>query len=36
MRVIGDAVLPRRVDDAVREAAELAWSLAPAGPVVTR
>ncbi len=26
-RAIGDAVLPRRVDVAVREAAELAWSL---------
>lgn len=28
VRAIGDAVLPRRVDVAVREAAELAWSLA--------
>lgn len=28
VRVVGDARLARRVDDAVREAAELAWSLA--------
>jgi NADPH-dependent 2,4-dienoyl-CoA reductase/sulfur reductase-like enzyme len=28
VHVIGDARLARRVDDAVREAAELAWSLA--------
>jgi 2,4-dienoyl-CoA reductase (NADPH2) len=30
VRTIGDARLARRVDDAVREAAELAWSLQPA------
>ncbi len=36
VHVIGDARLARRVDDAVREAAELAWSLEPVGPVVTR
>jgi hypothetical protein len=29
VRTIGDARLARRVDDAVREAAELAWSLMP-------
>ena len=32
VHAIGDARLARRVDDAVREAAELAWSLTPAGP----
>jgi 2,4-dienoyl-CoA reductase-like NADH-dependent reductase (Old Yellow Enzyme family) len=33
VRAIGDACLARRVDDAVREAAELAWSLEPAGTI---
>ena len=33
VRVIGDARLARRVDDAVREAAELAWSLSAAAGV---
>ncbi len=32
VHVIGDARLARRVDDAVREAAELAWSLEPVAP----
>jgi NADPH-dependent 2,4-dienoyl-CoA reductase/sulfur reductase-like enzyme len=31
VRVIGDALLPRRVADAVREGAEVAWSLTPPG-----
>jgi 2,4-dienoyl-CoA reductase-like NADH-dependent reductase (Old Yellow Enzyme family) len=31
VRLVGDALLPRRVADAVREGAEVAWSLAAAG-----
>jgi len=31
VHVIGDALLPRRVADAVREGAEVAWSLGRSG-----